>query len=161
MTTEEDFQRVLDRNPEDWQTRLVFADWLQEQDDARAEGYRALAVLRRIACERVFAEGPVWAYWTVSGFNPEAVLPSDWWGKGRDEVALRAGGGSTPPPVPFCRPSRREAEDCAAIAFTRLPARRRAELLAPKEAEDEAPDRKRTKPRKRAAKKPRTRKRKK
>lgn len=30
MTTEDDFQAVLDADPSDWQTRLVFADWLQE-----------------------------------------------------------------------------------------------------------------------------------
>ena len=46
MTTEEDFQKALDANPDDWQTRLVFADWLQDRDDPRADGYRALAVLR-------------------------------------------------------------------------------------------------------------------
>ena len=42
VTTEDDFQRALDKNPDDWQTRLVFADWLEERDDPRAEGYRAL-----------------------------------------------------------------------------------------------------------------------
>ena len=47
MTTEDDFQAALDTNPGDWQTRLVFADWLQERDDPRAEGYRALGLLRR------------------------------------------------------------------------------------------------------------------
>lgn len=35
MTTEDDFQAALDANPEDWQTRLVFADWLQERGDSR------------------------------------------------------------------------------------------------------------------------------
>lgn len=30
MTTEDDFQAALDANPDDWQTRLVFADWLEE-----------------------------------------------------------------------------------------------------------------------------------
>jgi hypothetical protein len=29
MTTEEDFQRQLDLHPDDHQTRLVFADWLE------------------------------------------------------------------------------------------------------------------------------------
>ncbi len=30
MTTEDDFQTALDAAPDDWQTRLVFADWLDE-----------------------------------------------------------------------------------------------------------------------------------
>jgi uncharacterized protein (TIGR02996 family) len=38
VTTEDDFQSALDKDPEDWQTRLVFADWLQEHNDLRAEG---------------------------------------------------------------------------------------------------------------------------
>jgi uncharacterized protein (TIGR02996 family) len=46
LTTEDDFQNALDANPEDHQTRLVFADWLQERVDPRAEGYRALGRLR-------------------------------------------------------------------------------------------------------------------
>jgi uncharacterized protein (TIGR02996 family) len=30
VTTEDDFQAKLDADPSDWQTRLVFADWLEE-----------------------------------------------------------------------------------------------------------------------------------
>ena len=47
MTTEDDFQVALDTNPGDWRTRLVFPDWLPERSDPRADGYRALGVLRR------------------------------------------------------------------------------------------------------------------
>jgi uncharacterized protein (TIGR02996 family) len=47
MTTEDDFQRALDADTTDWQTRLVFADWLEEQGDPRADGYRALGVLKK------------------------------------------------------------------------------------------------------------------
>jgi uncharacterized protein (TIGR02996 family) len=47
MTTEDDFQNWLDEHPDDHHTRLVFADWLQERGDPRAEGYRALGRLRR------------------------------------------------------------------------------------------------------------------
>lgn len=46
MTAEDDFQLALDANPHDWHTRLVFADWLQDRDDPRAEAYRALGRLR-------------------------------------------------------------------------------------------------------------------
>lgn len=52
MTTEEDFQRTLDRQPFDFQTRLVFADWLQDKGDKRADGYRAMA-RREFLCELV------------------------------------------------------------------------------------------------------------
>ncbi len=47
MTDEDAFQAHLDANPEDHVTRLVFADWLQDHGDPRAEGYRALGALRR------------------------------------------------------------------------------------------------------------------
>lgn len=33
MTTEDDFQKHLDENPEDHHTRLVFADWLEENNE--------------------------------------------------------------------------------------------------------------------------------
>lgn len=44
MTTEDDFQAAT--HPDDWQTRLVFADWLEECGDPRAVGYRALGFRR-------------------------------------------------------------------------------------------------------------------
>jgi uncharacterized protein (TIGR02996 family) len=46
MHSEEDFQAALDASPADWQIRLVFADWLQEEGDPRAEAYRTLGNLR-------------------------------------------------------------------------------------------------------------------
>jgi uncharacterized protein (TIGR02996 family) len=151
VTTEDDFQKALDASPNDWQARLVFADWLQEQGDPRAEGYRALGLLRRV---------PTWAFYQPLGRDPWylwvsesyldaliglrggsfkklakvlrlAALPADWCAR----IAARApkaqrekwntrggwfGYGTT----------RREADDDAALAFARLPAARRAELLA-------------------------------
>jgi len=47
MITEEDFQKQLDEHIEDWTTRLVLADYLEEIGDKRAEGYRVLGKLRR------------------------------------------------------------------------------------------------------------------
>ena len=47
MTTEKDFQLLLDKHPEDWQTRLTLADFLEEQGDIRAAGYRNLGTLRK------------------------------------------------------------------------------------------------------------------
>jgi len=45
MTTEDDFQRQLDENAANCQLRLIFADWLQDHDDPRADGYRAMGKL--------------------------------------------------------------------------------------------------------------------
>ena len=63
MTTEDDFRRLIDSNPNDWQNYLVFADWLQERDDPRAVGYRAMGegVLRPIAAHRYLTNHSPWA----------------------------------------------------------------------------------------------------
>lgn len=45
MQNEYEFQAALDAEPTCSTTRQVFADWLEEQGDIRAEGYRALGVL--------------------------------------------------------------------------------------------------------------------
>lgn len=136
MTTEDDFNAALDACPEDWQTRLVFADWLQERGDPRAEGYRAIASNRFVFCDQA-ARGKGAFSWiplepsTIfeSGYDDTgdpSDIPSDWF----DELVggeLRErgpwGGGS----VQY--PNRRAAEDAAALAFAELPAERRAELL--------------------------------
>src|SRR5262245_43724780 len=84
MTTEEDFQAALDANPDDWQTRLVFADWLQERGDPRAEGCGALGALHRSpACWRAH-EGrpyPLWGWLKRSrtDIGAEEILPDDWY----------------------------------------------------------------------------------
>jgi uncharacterized protein (TIGR02996 family) len=122
MTTEDDFQTVLDANPEDWQTRLVFADWLEERGDPRAAGYRALATLR-VRPHSVAAHW--WSNdaekdWTAhSGYN---LLPKDWYALTTPSMESQS-----------CHcdfETRSIAEDTAARAFARLPAERRAELLA-------------------------------
>ena len=125
MTTEDDFQRALDSNPEDWQTRLVFADWLQERGDPRADGYRALGVNRRVPDTRStlmfrYTSAPAVSF----GIDPQHtyVLPLDWYKLADSEWDKSACG-------PFYKVTRRAAEDTAALAFARLPAARRAELL--------------------------------
>lgn len=129
MTTEEDFQKALDACPDDWQTRLVFADWLQERGDVRAEGYRALGVGR-------FRPDPDSNKTTFNYHNPctadattppSCILPEDWWRAIiGDEDFLYWTDDAT----------RREAEDAAALAFARLPEHRRRELLAGTPAEE-------------------------
>jgi uncharacterized protein (TIGR02996 family) len=106
MTTEYDFQKALDENPEDWQTRLVFADWLQDRDDPRAEGYRALGTSR--LAPRRCALHWVWGRDdndTVPLCHRRALLPlqwfrrcntsGEWWAyyrtrRGADDAAARA-----------------------------------------------------------------------
>lgn len=152
MTTEDDFQAALDAIPEDWQTRLVFADWLQENDDPRAEGYRALGAIQKwpLPCAR----GLIYYYVSARYLDTQVEcshfyqngLPSDWLGE--IDTPYKSTGWESPPgdrariewrhaPSPFevsifnAAPqlNRREAEDAAALAFAKLPAARRAELL--------------------------------
>ena len=127
MTTENDFQTALDASLGDWQTRLVFADWLEENGDPRAEGYRALGVNRKCPQQR----GRYFLWFAVSGHHLSCPnhLPVAWF----DHVAPGDHSG-------FMRfdhdefSSRRDAENAAALAFGRLPASRRSELLAKAEA---------------------------
>lgn len=115
------FQAALDADPGDHTTRLVFADWLEERGDPRAEGYRALGVWRRVP-HREFTQsaGLCW-YYPGCGYDwsgvPPAGTPRTWLPK-----SLKAAHWQT-------LPTRRAAEDAAALAFARLPPARRAELL--------------------------------
>ena len=153
MTTEDDFQAALDAHPEDWQTRLVFADWLEERGDPRAEGYRALAA--KHFCPFRFTEHTRFAWLAGADDNGEhnkhpihgrAMVPRDWY----DRVK---------PPAPKVHHwqsgrwwayfhTRRECEEVLTQAFTQLSQKRRTELLA---AEPFVPPKK-------PAKKPRSRK---
>ncbi len=141
MTTEDDFQAALDAHPEDWQTRLVFADWLQERGDVRAEGYRALGVLRRSpikwgknkwcyswltddnwrdskACTVPIVFGSDFTYYPKS-----YTLNREWVSR----FATPVGESGWAPPD---RDTRRAAEDEAARAFADIPDAGRAELLS-------------------------------
>lgn len=123
MATEDDFQRVLDANPEDWQARLVFADWLQERGDLRAEGYRALGMLRLVPLhDPAVHNGQSW--WWTSLPTTVGRLPADWFQLledfGSPDVLIK----------PITPSTRRECEDAAALAFAKLPPGRRSELLS-------------------------------
>jgi uncharacterized protein (TIGR02996 family) len=122
VTTEDDFHEALDALIADWRTRLVFADWLEERGDPRAEGYRALGLLRlypdlEYHLRYVYRAGNGW---TAACSADRSVLPADWYEplKGVGELEL------------LSNESRRSAEDKAARAFTLLPPERRAALLA-------------------------------
>ena len=121
MTTEDDFQRHLDAHPDDHHTRLVLADFLQERGDARAEGYRALGMLRKQPGEKEYTSWLCdWAgdaYWSECA----DALPEDWHRLFHKHARQSY--------VGHRYANRRDAEDAAALAFAQLPAARRAELL--------------------------------
>jgi uncharacterized protein (TIGR02996 family) len=93
VTTEEDFQTALDANPHDWHTRLVFADWLQDRDDPRAEAVRALGRLcaHPVRIEMMLSEGEsadkwkfIWGTDENDGARArelyaECLLPAAWY----------------------------------------------------------------------------------
>lgn len=135
MTTEDDFHAALDAQPDDWQTRLVFADWLQERGDPRAEGYRALGTVRRRSYACGFDnkttprwEGAGWVGLQGEGSKDLYCLPEDWFkaikGLGKDQ-RYRPRYASDKTKVV----KRRAVEDAVALAFAALPAERRNEIL--------------------------------
>lgn len=142
MTSEDDFRHAIDADPEDWQTLLVFSDFLRDRDDPRADGYAALARLRKCPTADTFGEGGkagwagTWFRWACAGLanrgggnvvkevEPEG-LPSDWYDlvKGANELP-----DWNPTAWAYIR-TRFEALDAAATGFARLPAERKAALL--------------------------------
>src|SRR5262249_14717448 len=84
VTTEDEFQQLLDANPEDRQTRLVFADWLQERNDPRAEGGRAIAVLPVVNCRNAMTDNGHYLWmkrsWAGSHESVYPTLTDDWVG---------------------------------------------------------------------------------
>lgn len=126
MTSESDFQAALDADPTDRHTRLVFADWLQDRGDPRADGYRALGLLRL----RPHAIGNR-NWWTAQGDGHPYYnhLPPDWFkkvaGYRHTSITWR-----WPMTWDESRDNRAEIENAAALAFAHLSAKRRAKLLA-------------------------------
>lgn len=120
MVTEDDLQALLDENPGDHQTRLVLADFLQDRDDPRAEGYRAMGTLR--LAPRRNREHRQWSWMEIvtgrmSGNQLKSYwywhLVKTWWeapqGFHKSWSGWRA-----------WYPTRREAEDRAATAWLKV-----------------------------------------
>jgi uncharacterized protein (TIGR02996 family) len=137
VTTEDDFHKLLDENFDDHTTRLVFADWLQDRGDPRADGYRALGArgIRPFVCDAVDdadrckpAERTCFYGNTAKSRNSaylEAYLPEDWF----ERFAFVDGIHLMGHKYWIWIPTRRRTEDAAALAFTFLPLERRAELV--------------------------------
>ncbi len=123
MTTEDDFQRAMDANRADRHTFLVFADWLDDRDDPRAAGYRALGMLGS-APYCINQSAFVWySSQQATGADPPSDLPDDWF------EAIGARSPRDGRKKKFFE-SRREAHDAAARAFTKLTDDQRAAILA-------------------------------
>ncbi len=129
MITEDDFQNHLDQHPDDHQTRMVLADFLQENNDPRANGYRALGKLRKHALD----ESPNWGHQYTHDQNNTKYLngeemykdhqiPKDWLDI-TPKVHLRDNS--------YWRveDSRKALEDRLAHSFNKLPPERQHELL--------------------------------
>jgi uncharacterized protein (TIGR02996 family) len=128
MTTEDDFHAILDANPDDHHTRLVFADWLQEQGDPRAEGYRALGQLRLRPQDHGYV-----AQWGRTS-NKEArrrdsLLHPKWWEATGAINPSTEGIGANVKHWWTNHDTRRHAEDAAAIAFSKLPPKLKKSIL--------------------------------
>lgn len=131
MTTEDDFQRVLDAQPTDRQTRGVFADWLDECGDPRADGYRRCLARPDVRPFRDPDSENAWAWFNGEFFHrgeyaegvDHAFLPLELFAVLEGGTQLRRNeptdeyGGSGWRDYP----SRRAAEDALARAFARLP----------------------------------------
>lgn len=121
----ESLQNAIDQNPQDFTLRLLVADALEECGSPLADGYRALGWLKRdssfsgtresgkLCWLRLWAEDEVGdSEWRME--KSCDTLPEDW---------HKLADGWTH------YPTRREAEDAAAIGFSRLPPDRQRELL--------------------------------
>ncbi len=135
MNDEDAFQAYLDDHPDDHAARLVFADWLQERDDPRAEGYRALGALRRVPND-TSVKHEYWVFLWSSETNDSIddkpyVLPSDWY-RHLQKFGVMHGSAyrATGAYELKEKESRRDGEDKAALAFAILSPFRRAELLS-------------------------------
>lgn len=130
MTTEDDFHAVLDAHPRDWQTRLVFADWLDERGDPRAEGYRMMGHARMAphGPRNPTQEGQTQWGWleTVTGRNSGCNVKSYWhqylttrWQEAPVGMHVSWAGERV------VYDTRREAEDDAAVAWLKVDPKKR------------------------------------
>jgi uncharacterized protein (TIGR02996 family) len=126
VTTEDDFQAALDADPADWQTRLVFADWLDERNDPRAAGFRELGRLRLNPVLCVQSSGGARHYILGSKeavsssvdkkYHP-CMLSPDWFARcGRGDAFHDSGSWRF-------YDTRRAADDAAALGYAEMSAR--------------------------------------
>ncbi len=140
LEDEDSFHAHLDAHPDDHTARMIFADYLDEQNDPRAAGYRALGVngrrpdfVRDHTRSSFFTSPRAIQYYGSGDFHhPDSVLPIDWYET--IPVHTEAQGGGEPSHWKY-HPNRRAVEDAAAHAFSQLPPERQHELLNPQQPE--------------------------
>lgn len=125
MFDEEGFQRAIDADPTNATIRMVFADWLEEQGDPRAEGYRELARLNRVPvtggqewnwpgyCSEVFSDWGGAESVTHRQSAQIAAIPREWIEAHKEENERMKDGAAGW----IVGETRREADDKAAIAY--------------------------------------------
>lgn len=126
--TERCLQAAIDAAPLDTLPRLVLCDWLDEQGDELAAGYRVLATFDRWPFAQLAGEvhSPYqWWSHTINFTNSRPVLRETNHGVDRSElphlwlIGLEDG-----------YPTRRESMDAAALAWSRLTPEQQAEAVA-------------------------------
>lgn len=134
---EEVAQAHLDARPNNHRARRLLGEWLQWHGDARGEGYVALAACGREPRHLFAANYAAFLWYDLTdqmaecergrilyprqAVHPASDLPLWWFEKLRGAVEVYD---------EFKEyPTRRAAEDAAALAFARLPAERREQLL--------------------------------
>lgn len=143
MNEEAGFQAALDANPDDFQTRLAFADWLRERDDPRADGYQVMGELRLwpLPCDEISPPWVIGKEGNDDGMDDEwseehrsILLPGSWlWHIPRahhHDCDLKPVGVLSAVPWWRYRSSRCELEDTIATAFQLMPADERTAILA-------------------------------
>lgn len=138
MTTEgaeeKAFNDALDTAPDNDLARAVYADWLQDRGDPRGPGYRALARLRRRAGKCSLPRlGFIWGNRDALGADnlyfsprPHCGLPDVWF----KHLPIKGNGYDHPHAWSYY-PTRRAAEDAAALAYSALSSQEIELLEAP------------------------------
>lgn len=133
MTTEDDFLAVMRVDHDDRTLRLVFADFLQDRDDPRADGFRAMTALGLCLITDCWFNAA-----NYLGRPPEDTtnFPSAWFvllndGKFRNRTMINQSTVVAAKDADWCDyPTDLAAELAAAVAFSKLPAEIRRRLLA-------------------------------
>lgn len=72
MTTATDFETQLDDNPTDWTLRSIYADWLEEHGNPRAESMRWMVANKKKPWRFLsHSNVQIWDWWVSDEMEPE------------------------------------------------------------------------------------------
>jgi hypothetical protein len=132
MTTEDDFQAMFDEFRFNTDNYGIFADWLRDRDDSRADGYAAMGLLRRSPRPVAHVLGYDFAFewydaaYQFSQTDPESDLSTAWFEKLQGGTLNEES--DQPPHRTYA--TAREAREDAARAWLLLTADEQAAILA-------------------------------